>query len=173
MKKPVHILDFSQIDDYTEVMRYCRSHGIRYMVYYIFWRCHLVKVGIQYKQGSGNDCGERLYTQAGWMPGWTKPCLKRAGGEDTPIMIALAEQRYGGVFDKSDVVVVIEDWTDHPFLVGTADHADRYPEMQNAEEYAKRAFFDQFGYWPVGNPKQERIRTVISQNTFESLFSCS
>lgn len=169
----VHTLDLAKIKDYTDVLRYCRDQGIRYMVYHIFWQGHLLKVGIQHKQGTGSDCGERLYTQAGWMPGWAKPCLMRGRktGIATQRMIDLAEQRYGGQFHKDDVQVSIEDWTHYPFLVGTQEDANRYPELQNAEEQAKAAFFDKFGYYPVGNPKQEPIRTVVAQNTFENLFS--
>jgi hypothetical protein len=169
----LHHLDFKLIDDYTEVMRYCRVNGIRYMVYYIFWRSILIKVGIQHKQGDGTDCGERTYTQAGWMPGWKKPCLMRGRktGEATQKMIALAEETHGGVFHKDDVVLIIEDWTQYPFRVGTDDNANRYPEMQNAEEYAKADFYKKFGHYPVGNPKQEPIRSVVSKNLFDNLFS--
>jgi hypothetical protein len=168
----LHFLDFKLIDDYTEIMRYCRKNEIRYMVYHIFWKGRLLKVGIQHKQGSGTDCGERLYTQAGWMPGWSKACLMRGRktGLATQTMIALAEAKYGEVFHKDDVVVILEDWTEFPFHVGNTDGANRYPEMQNAEEYAKADFYNKFGYYPVGNPKQEPIRRVVPQTLFESLF---
>jgi hypothetical protein len=168
----IHCLDFNHIKDYTDVMRYCRDNGIRYMIYYIFWKRHLIKVGIQHKQGTGTDCGERLYTQAGWMPGWSKPCLMRGRktGLATQKMIALAEQKYGGTFHKNDVVIVLEDWTHYQFKAGTKDTDNRYPEMQNAEEYAKDDFYNCFEYYPVGNPKQEPIRTFVSQNLFEEFF---
>jgi hypothetical protein len=170
--KTLHFLDFKLIDDYTDIMRYCRQEGIRYMVYYIFWKSYLLKVGIQHKQGNGTNFGERPYTQAGWMPGWSKPCLMRGRktGEATQKMIALAEAKYGGTFHKDDVVVVLEDWTHYQFLAGTDDDANRYPEMQNAEEYAKADFHAKFGYYPVGNPKQEPIRTLVPKNAFEFWF---
>jgi hypothetical protein len=164
----VRVLHLKNFDDYRDIVTYCQNHNIRFMLYRIWWKNRLIKIGIQWKQGANTEHGERLYDQAGWMPGWPKPCLRRspATGRATLALIKNAESRYKDKFHKDDVRLEIEDYTDYPFLCA----GNIYPEMQNREEEAKEKHFKKHKCFPIGNLKQERIRRVVPDKTFSDLF---
>jgi hypothetical protein len=152
--------------DAAYIQRYCRRHNIYYMVYAIKWHGQILKYGIQHSV-YGNQPGERLYTQVGWMPGWNNGILKRSKktGEAIKLIMTQVEQKYDVAFDKNDVSIEIMDYTHYPFF----NPNNRYAEMQNLEEHYKKMFYEQHGHYPIGNPKQEKIRHVPTEfcNLFE------
>jgi len=160
-----HVIHLSEINDAAFIQRYCKSKKIYFMVYAIKWKAETLKYGIQYKVGSTQP-GERLYTQVGWMPGWKTGTLKRCAktGEAVTKMMQYIEEKYSSAFDKNDVTVEIMDYTGYPFVTPE----NRYAEMQNFEEYYKKLYFQLNGKYPVGNPKQEKLRFIATN--FNNLF---
>jgi hypothetical protein len=146
---PTYTIPFSIIDDYTEIMRFCRKNNVELYTYEFKWLDHVLKYGIQYKfGGSGNDYGERVYTQAGHMPGWSKPNLKRSPStkEDIQQMIAKIELTFNRSFHKDDVVLTIMDYTNAPFELDKP-----YYELQRIENELVEAHELKTGYRPIGN----------------------
>lgn len=162
---PKHVIHLSEIKDAAYVQRYCRQHNIFFMVYSIKWKAETLKYGIQHKVRNSQP-GERLYTQIGWMPGWARGPLKRCPdtGEAINKMINYIEEKYASAFNKNDVTVEIMDFTDYDFT----NRENRYAEMQNWEEHYKKKFFELHGHYPIGNPKQEKLRFVPT--TFNRFF---
>jgi hypothetical protein len=160
----IHHIHLKDIDDAAYVQRYCRREKIYYTVYIIRWQCEVLKYGIQHRIGS-NQPGERIYTQIGWMPGWSNGTLKRckSTGEAIQKVIAYVEQKYKMPFHKDNVSVEIMDYTNYPFV-----NKNIYAEMQNLEEHFKKLHFDCYGHYPIGNPKQEKIRHIPTQ--YNTLF---
>lgn len=158
---PAYFISLSEVEDYTEFKRFCKKHDIRYMLYTIMWREHVLKYGIQHVWDT-TTYGDRVYTQIGWMPGWKKDCLQRGKktGLATQSMIEKIESMYGVTFHKNDVSLIIEDLTEYPFI----NPANRYPEIQNLEEYAKLDHYNKHGCFPIGNLKQEKIRPIPQLN---------
>ena len=166
MFEPVsHHLYLKDMNDAAYVQRYCRLKNIYFMVYSIKWKDEILKYGIQHSIG-GSDPGERLYTQVGWMPGWEGGTLKRSRktGEAIQKLIQHIEQTYKTAFHKDDVTVEIMDYTNYKFF----NKDNRYAEMQNFEEHHKNLFYETKKYFPIGNPKQEKIRLLPTQ--FNNLF---
>lgn len=161
----IHHFNLTDVNDAAFVQRYCRQHKIYFMVYVIKWRNEVLKYGIQHSV-AGNQPGERLYTQIGWMPGWKNGTLKRSQktGDAVQRLIDYVNQKHKTSFHKDDVSVEVMDYTNFPFF----DTKNRYAEMQNFEEHHKKLFNEKEGYYPIGNPKQEKIRFIPTQ--FDNLF---
>jgi hypothetical protein len=155
---PTYCIELKNVDDYTDIKRFCRRHDIRIMVYTIMWQDQVLKFGIQF-EWSTRTYGDRVYTQIGWMPGWEKPCLQRqpSTGQAVQMMIDKIQKTYNTVFHKNQVSVIIEDYTDYEFK----NPFNKYAEMQNFEELKKLEFFKAHGYYPIGNLKQEGLRPIV------------
>jgi hypothetical protein len=158
---PTYFISLSNVSDYTEIKRFCKKNDIRYMLYTISWKNHILKYGIQYIW-TPKTYGDRLYTQVGWMPGWDKECLQRQPetGKFIKLMIDKVETTYNIEFHKNDVDIKIEDYTKYTF----SNPTNIYAEMQNFEEKAKQHYFNTYGHYPIGNLKQEKIRPVLQLN---------
>jgi hypothetical protein len=155
----VYTIDFKTINDYTDIMRFCRLRDIQFYVYCFTWKGHVLKYGIQHKFGNGgNDYGERTYTQAGHMPGWSKPNLARAPSTKADIdeMINKIETTFNVTFDKNDVVLTIMDYTLAPFEIDNPR-----AELQRIEDTLVESHVTTYGYRPIGN----KIQTVSTKKT--------
>jgi len=165
---PVYTIPLKQIDDYTELMRFCRKKNIQFYVYEFVWLQHTLKYGIQHKcGGSGNDYGERVYTQAGHMPGWSKSNLKRSPStkEDIQEIINKVQLTFNCIFHKDDVVLKIMDYTNAPFELDTPR-----AELQRIEDDLSDAHEDTFGYRPIGNKTKsvgKKIPLLMTTNLFD------
>jgi len=147
----IHLKD---LDDYTKILHIFDHKGIERYVYTIWYKDEVAKHGIKYKKGHPN--GERVYTQAGYIPGWNKPLLKRS--KKTGIAVkAMIEKLNPTSFHKDDVVLEIFDFTNYPFEWPDSDVLI-YAAMQNAEEQLKLEYYQTHGRYPVGNLKQEGFR---------------
>lgn len=157
-----HVIDLKLISNYTNILKLFSKNNIEVYLYIITWKGIIIKYGISHKSGSTRQLGDRIYTQAGYFPGWDKKCLERGpkSKKATEEMIAYLEDKYQTVFHKDDVVLTIEDYTDYPF-----ENPDNpYAELQNVEEYKKKEFYDIHQCYPIGNKKQEKIRPVPGFN---------
>ena len=165
---PQHKLDFSKIQDYTSILKYFSKQHILYYTYTFEWVGRdIMKHGISYKNGTKRPLGDRAYTQAGYIPGWNKDCLKRGpkSKEAMDELIKTLENMYGGKLVKDNVILTIDDYTNYKF----SNPTDIYPELQNIEERMKNNYFIKHNRFPVGNKKQEKIRYVpdISTGVFD------
>jgi hypothetical protein len=153
-----YTIDFKIIDDYTDIMRFCRLQDIQIYVYCFTWKGHVLKYGIQHKFGNGNDYGERVYTQAGHMPGWEKPNLKRAQSTKEAIdeIVKKIETTFNVIFNKNDVVLTIMDYTLAPFEIDNPR-----AELQRIEDELVESHVTSNGYRPIGN----KIQTIAIKKT--------
>ena len=154
-----YTMDFKNIDDYTDIMRFCRLQDVQIYVYCFTWKGHVLKYGIQHKFGNGgNDYGERVYTQAGHMPGWSKPNLKRAPSTKADIddLIFKIETTFNVIFDKNDIVLTIMDYTLAPFEIDNPR-----AELQRIEDDLVDSHVINHGHRPMGN----KIQTVAIKKT--------
>jgi len=154
-----YTLDFKNINDYTDIMRFCRSQDIQIYVYCFTWKGYILKYGIQHKFGhGGNDYGERAYTQAGHMPGWEKPNLKRGPSTKADIdeIINKIETTFNVVFDKNDVVLTMMDYTLAPFEIDNPR-----AELQRIEDELVESHVKNHGHRPIGN----KIQTIAIKKT--------
>jgi len=161
-----HILNLKDIEDYTSILGYFSKNNILYYVYTFAWKHDIMKYGISYKNGARRTLGDRAYTQAGYLPGWEKPCLKRGPKSKLAMdeLIKEIENMYNDKLHKDDVILTIDDYTNHAF----SNPLNIYPEMQNIEERMKNDYFAKHQRFPIGNKKQEGIRPV--SNWKSSLF---
>jgi len=165
---PTYVIQFNKFDDYTDIMRFCRSNNIQYYVYEFKWLDHVLKYGIQHKcGGNGNDYGERVYTQAGHMPGWEKPNLKRsrATKQDIDEMIEKIQMTFKRTFHKDDVVLTLMDYTGAPFELDKPQY-----ELQRIEDNLVESHELKTGYRPLGN-KTKKVGRKIPIISSSKLFS--
>ena len=157
---PKHILDLKNISDYTDILKYFSKNNIEIYLYTIKWKGLIIKFGISYKNGDRRPMGDRIYTQAGYFPGWDKKCLSRGPKSKlaTEEIIRELEDKYTTVVHKNDIVIEIDDYTNYMFI----NPDNPYAEMQNEEERLKKKFFSQYDRYPIGNKKQEGIRFVTT-----------
>ena len=153
-----YTIDLKSVNNYTNILKLFSQNNIQVYVYTITWKNIIIKYGISHKNGSTRQLGDRIYTQAGYFPGWDKKCLDRGPKSKaaTEAMIAKLEKTYKVTFHKNDVVLTIEDYTDYPF----ENDDNPYAELQNVEEQKKKEFYNKHQCYPVGNKKQEKIRSV-------------
>lgn len=165
---PTYTIPLNRYDDYTEIIRFCRKNDIKIYVYKIEWKDIVIKFGLQHKHGAdGNDYGERVYTQVGHMPGWTKPNLKRSPStkEDVDTIIQKIETIYNCRFNKDDVVLTIMDYTNAPFELDKP-----YYELQRIEDELVDDHYENYGYRPMGNKTKtvgKKIPLLKSTGLFE------
>lgn len=155
-------IELRSLSDYTEIKWIFKNFNIQRYIYVIRHKDQIAKIGIQHKI---QEWADRIYTQIGHMPGWTKPLLQRSRKTKAAVDAMIA--KLSGPFHKDDVELEIIDFTDYAFF----NSLNPYAEMQNAEEELKDQYFKQFGCYPVGNIKQEKIRFVPNKTTFENIFS--
>lgn len=157
-----YIIDLKLVTDYTNILKLFSQNNIEVYIYTITWKNNIIKYGISHKNGLTRTLGDRVYTQAGYFPGWGKKCLERGpkSKKATEAIIAELETKYQTLFHKNDVVITIEDYTDYPF-----ENSDNpYAELQNVEEHKKNEYYKMHKCYPVGNKKQEKLRFVPGFN---------
>lgn len=155
-------IELKSLNDYTEIKWIFKKLNIQRYIYIIRHKDHIAKIGIQH---AIIDWADRIYTQIGHMPGWDRPLLQRS--KKTKMAVDAMIAKLPGPFHKDDVELEIIDFTEYKFF----NSQNPYAEMQNAEEELKKQYFEQFGCYPVGNIKQEKMRFVPDKSNFEKLFS--
>lgn len=155
-------IELKALSDFTQIKSLFKSYNIQRYIYIIRHRDTIIKIGISHKI---QEWADRIYTQIGHMPGWSRPLLQRSKKTKQAIDTMIA--KLPGTFHKDDVEIEVIDFTDYDFF----NTSNPYAEMQNAEEELKNQYFEQFGCYPIGNIKQEKIRFVPDKSNFEKLFS--
>lgn len=159
---PHHYICLRDLDSFTQIKDIFRKLNIQRYIYIFKHKGKIIKIGISH---AIQEPADRVYTQIGHMPGWSRPLLKRS--KKTKESIDLIISKIEGGLVKDDVEIEVIDFTDYDFV--NTDNV--YAEMQNAEEALKKDHFHQFGYYPIGNIKQEKIRFVPDKNVLHNLFS--
>ncbi len=147
-------IDLSTYDVASEIGTFCRRHGIVRSVYTF---THIptdtiMKIGkTEYGASNGrNDHGERIWRQAGNIPGWDKILAGNAGKE----MIDTCNEftaRYKIPVTKNDIRIDIHDMTRYPFW----DHMSISYQVAFYESELLKDYNDTHGYLPSGNKKAE------------------
>lgn len=164
-----YTLDFKNFNDFTDIMRFCRKNKIEIYVYYFMWKNYVLKYGIQHRfGGTGNDYGERVYTQSGHMPGWSKLGLKRCPTTKAEIdkIIDKVEKTFNVKFDKNDVQLTIMDYTKAPFEIAWDPRA----ELQRVEDDFIINHQNIHGHAPIGNTaiiSNKKTPLLITTGLFE------
>lgn len=127
------------------------------------------------KYGKGADYewqkgawGNRVYRQAGNIPGWDYMLTGPNGSEMLTEYIPAYQDKYKRMVHKDDVVVMLWDFTTYRFLSEHQwDLCLRQFENYFIEEHEKR-----HGFKPPGNVKSAVTAnvTVVSDQTFNTLF---
>jgi len=164
---PTLIIKLKDLDDYTTIISIFKENNIRRYLYKIIYINDIIKIGIQHTW-TEKTYADRIYTQIGWMPGWNKPRLNRGRktGKATEEMINKVNPEF---FHKDDIILEIYDYTNHNFVDEDCSKLV-YAEMQNAEERAKREYYNLKGRYPVGNIKQEPMRGISMMANLDNLF---
>lgn len=151
------------LKDYTQIKRIFKKANIQRYLYIIRYNDEIIKIGIQW---TVQDWADRIYTQIGHMRGWNKPLLKRSDKKTGTATRNLMEKVDPTSFHKDNIELEIFDFTNYPFQRSSTVYA----EMQNAEEELKAEFYKTYNKYPVGNIKQEPIRSIVKTETFCDLF---
>jgi hypothetical protein len=164
---PIKTVPLKNLRSYTDIKAIFRREQIVRYLYVIKYNGDIIKFGIQYKI---QEPADRIYTQIGHMPGWSQKLLERSK-KTTGKSIAELIQKVDPVsFHKDNVELEIYDFSNYSFENPKSDQAV-YAEMQNAEEFLKKQYFEQHGKYPPGNIKQEGFRAVCSdKKAWETCF---
>jgi len=155
---PIKLIKLKDLKSYTDIKGIFRREGILRYLYTIKYKGKVIKYGISHKI---QEPADRIYTQIGHMLGWDKPLLLRSKKTTGNAIAKLMQLVDPENFHKNNVELEIYDFTNYDFELASSDRSI-YAEMQNAEEYLKKRFFDQYGSYPLGNIKQEGFRVVTS-----------
>lgn len=158
-----YTVQLRNLNNFTDIKIFFRQNNIQRYIYILRYNDTVMKIGISHKV---QEWADRIYTQIGHMPGWDRPLLKR-GGDKIKDAVDKMIAKFPGQFHKDNVEVEILDFTNYNFF----NKDTVYSEMQNAEEELKKEHFVQYGCYPVGNIKQEKIRFVPNKTVFDSIFS--
>jgi hypothetical protein len=105
--RPTLQLQLKYFNEPIEIIRWMQELNIQF---YVYW--FETTEGIVLKYGESGDCqtgefGERLYRQAGHIPGWSQstPWLVGSSGEDMAQILIDFEEAYNRKLVKNDIVI--------------------------------------------------------------------
>ena len=75
---PKIMIDLSQLNDYTDICNIMKNHNVTKYVYEFRHTGIVIKYG--YSADHARIYGDRLYRQAGYLPGWNRPTLVGPSG---------------------------------------------------------------------------------------------
>ena len=168
--KPDHILPLSAVHSASHLMTYCKQHNLKKIAYGFIHMSPTSHTLRYLKFGrSSKSTGERVYRQAGHIPGWNN-LLKGPSGSDMKEIIADYEKEYPDeCVHKDDITLCIWDVTNVPNPNAFDDaYNTRLCENSLLDEHEKL-----FGCLPVGNPKDtrnEKMGGFVIQQVFSNLF---
>lgn len=124
--------------------------------------------GADFEWQKGN-WGDRVYRQAGNIPGWDLMLTGPNGSEMLTEYIPAYQNKHNRMVHKDDVIVLIWDFTTYTFLSEHQwDLCLRQFESFLIDEHERN-----FGFRPPGNLKNAAApnTTVVSDQTFNTLFT--
>ena len=174
LANPDYTIHLKNLTSPSEVMQFCKQQNIRNYAYAFIYnspieqRDFYLKIG---RSAPGGSIGERIYRQAGHVPGWAFP-LTGPSGSDIAHVIDLFEKTFPvntKLLTINNVSICIWDVTN---VVNTHLTDDAYPtrvcENQLLDEYEEI-----HGCLPLGNLKDTRnemMAPYVGREHYESLF---
>ena len=152
----VKTIELQNLNDAKEILTYGRKHYINECVYEFWYKNEVMKYGISTRQKNL----ERVYRQAGNIPGWGS-ILQGSAGAD---MLKLCIDHYPNIH-KNDVKIVIHD------MYGKSEQDCLVLENKLVQTYVQ-----QFGHRPPGNIKNTntvRMRIISYNKHVNTLFEFS
>lgn len=176
---PRHTLQLVDFHGYREVSKAIGNLKMTKMIYSFV---HLYKNDsdqltadiLKYGKAADNEWitgnwGDRVYRQAGHIPGWSK-MLGAGSGEEMMDVVANYTQQTGRIVHKDDVAIVLYDFTNFKFPV--QDKFGKY--LEKVENYLIEQYQSKNqGRNPVGNIKDEahaKNVTFVTDDHFKKLF---
>ena len=187
MKSIIQQLPFYQfyLRDYTHPKNLSHAIGVIGSTRYCYAFTHLYRDTEKFtinsaviKYGKGADFewqkgnwGDRVYRQAGNIPGWDVMLTGESGEEMIKNYIPAYQAKYNRTVHKDDVAVLLWDFSTYKFISEHQwDLCLRQFENFFIEEHERN-----FGFRPPGNTKNAVTpgTTVVSDQTFDTLFTAT
>lgn len=157
----------------ADILQLCKRHNIQNYAYAFIFNNPLLHLDEWLKIGrsAGGEIGERIYRQAGNVPGWSSP-LQGPSGSDIKDIINKFEKNYPltlGMCNIDNISVRIWNVTDvlNEHLTDYA-YPSRVCENELLNEYESI-----HGCLPIGNIKdtrKEMMKPYVSTSTWHVLF---
>lgn len=166
-KIPCYRIDLVNLNRAFELCSLLKNSNIESYVYsfinkYMTPEEAVMKYGVQYNI-KASEHGERVYSQAFQIPGWsTKPSPKSSGRDMLDILVHFPN------INKNDVTLLIWDMTLYP-----RQTIDPKYEINQVERLFIKEHIKKFGVKPAGNIKDERHmdgKSVVLKSTLNRLF---
>ena len=154
---PKYILELKTLITPIEIIHFFKKNNIQRYLYDIKYKGQTIKYGIQHT--IQKESGIRLHDQIIHMPGWHRPYKRGPEVRKSIEEMILQVCKNLSDFHKDDVVIEIYDFTDYKFKLPDSDDAI-YFEIRNIETHFNNWYKEQYGRFPVGNLKQEKLQPV-------------
>lgn len=162
-KITTHTINLFDIKEPFDIVRYCKKHDIKSLVYAFIHKGNVMKFGVQYDVVA-QEPGERPYRQAFHIPGWAKQASKNSAGND---MLDIVSEIPG--INRIDISIKIWDMTNYP----RASSFNPKFEVNCLERQLIKEHIETQGNKPIGNIKDESHmdkKSIVTDRHFESLF---
>lgn len=174
LTNPDYVINLKNINAPCEILNFCNYHRIKDYAYdfiLLTTTGHWITMKIG-RSVSGNQFGERIYRQAGHLPGFGANTLTGPSGSDMLLVVDAVKQAYPfAEFDliKDNILIRLWDVTnEHNPTMDDDAYCTRMIENTLVDEYEAI-----HGCLPVGNFKDtrnEKSSPFVSSDTFHSLF---
>jgi len=159
-------IDLSPLNKYTDISRILKPLGIIRYTYEFNCNGNTLKFGLSNDSKSHTPL-ERIYRQAGNLPGWPQ-CLSGPSGAEMKEYCTNFFDRYKIPVDRKNVILKIYDFTNIPSPnVSDPDHMTKKHERELIKQHSQ-----QYGYLPPGNIKDESYRdnqSFVSVSNWNSM----
>jgi hypothetical protein len=175
---PQHIFHLKNLNGYREVSWAIGNLKMTKMIYSFIHLYNdngqLTAEVLKYGKAADNEWmsgnwGDRVYRQAGHIPGWSK-MLGAGSGDDMVGILANYTQQTGRIVHKDDVAILIYDFTNFKFP--SQNQFGLY--LEKVENYLIENYQAKHqGRKPVGNIKDEahaKHASFVDDDHFEQLF---
>jgi len=172
--RPQLTIELKQLTRPTEILAWMTELNIKFYAY------SFRTIGIPFippggevmKYGASGDChtgefGERLYRQAGHIPGWTQsePWLIGSSGEDMIHLLDDYDQVHKHKITKDEVVIDV--WPMNRVLLRNVKEASEAMERKMINEHISK-----YGLPPIGNKDHKtnrELRKYLNTKTFNGI----
>lgn len=165
---PIYEIDLEQLSRPVDISAIVKEFGTEKYVYTFSYNGEVIKHGISVDKNS--IPGERIYRQAGHLPGWPKQLAPGSAGDDMREINDRFFQETGSHLTRKGMKIVIRDLTD----VDSPSVADKNFHVKQLERQLLKEHIEDNNKLPIGNIKDESYidnKTCVSQTVFDRLFS--
>ena len=162
---PRFIIDLSKLDDFAEILHIMQSRNVTDYVYTFIFDNVVAKYG--YSARPRRQLGERIYRQAGHLPGWSRK-LWGSSGSDMRVICEEWEQVYGKLPNRNNSLITVVDLSNVD-----GRRLDSESRCKDLERWFINNHVTQFGCAPLGNKDADTKvveRRIKNQYQFDQLF---